>query len=306
MLPREEGVGRIHRQLPRSRLLPVGVPLDLHEPLQLAVRVRRDEDLLGGVLDALRLRQDPSLDLLGGTVQEGQLVLREDPRQQVDPDGDAEQDHHREGDRDRLEALHGVQHREEEELDGGEEVDAPERLDVLRVGRRVLDPRGFLEEEEDPLPQLLGRERHQPHEQEDAVEDGDRDELDDVQGEARSEDHDVRQQPRQPGLLEARGDALLRPLRHRRDVHDAGDRRGDEPRQTEDRVDGDHDSGHERVVVVRVPVRDPVGRVVDDVPRDAVVEEAQDEGQRRGPGRSEDDPGLPAEIEEVDDPRPPA
>ena len=89
-------------------------------------------------------------------------------------------------------------------------------------------------------------------------------------------------------------------------MHDAGDRGGDEPWKAEHRIDGDHKCGNERIVIVRVSVRDFVGRMVDNVPRDAIVQETQYKGERRGSGRHENDPGLAIEIQQVDKPRPPA
>lgn len=87
---------------------------------------------------------------------------------------------------------------------------------------------------------------------------------------------------------------------------DRADGGGDEPREPEERIDDEEPTNDDGIPVVRGSVRQLVVGAVDQVPRDAVVEEDEDEGEHRGDRREERHPPLAVEVAQVDEPRPTA
>ena len=96
--------------------------------------------------------------------------------------------------------------------------------------------------------------------------------------------------------------ALAVLLLHGSDVHDTWDSRSDQPRQTHQRVHQDHDGRNAGVVVVGVSVGESVTWVVDNVPRDTVVQESQDERWNTKSGGNEDNVDFAVEIKQVNQP----
>ena len=75
-----------------------------------------------------------------------------------------------------------------------------------------------------------------------------------------------------------------------------------QPRETEARVHKDHQAYDDRVVVIRLPVLEFVTGMIDQMPRNPVVEEHEYEGEKRWPGGHERDPRLAVQVAEVDHP----
>lgn len=171
-------------------------------------------------------------------------------------------------------------------------MDTTERRDVLDIrhsaGLSLFDHTRLLEEEKDALPELLGRESDEAHEEEDSVQNRQRDELENVERKARSKNQTMSKESREACLLKTCRCTILGLIGHGTDVQDARYRRCNEPRQTQKRVDADHDCRNACIVVIGVSVRDLVRGMVNNMPSDTVVQESQNEGKGGRSGSNED------------------
>mmetsp|Transcript_15306 Transcript_15306/g.19146 ORF Transcript_15306/g.19146 Transcript_15306/m.19146 type:complete len:210 (-) Transcript_15306:867-1496(-) len=111
-------------------------------------------------------------------------------------------------------------------------------------------------------------------------------------------------QMRQPRFLHRQNLATLILFRHGMDVIQRPDSGGNKPWQPQNRVHGNHDPNDNCIVVVRISMRQLVCGMVDQVPRDTVVQENEDKCQHRRTRSHERHPRLAIQIGHINDPTP--
>mmetsp|Transcript_3591 Transcript_3591/g.9529 ORF Transcript_3591/g.9529 Transcript_3591/m.9529 type:complete len:283 (-) Transcript_3591:1091-1939(-) len=250
--------------------------------------------------NGLLLRFRPLLDALVLAVQQQELPSLEEVWEQVKARRDAKQGHQWEDDGDRLQVLHQEHQSEEADLKDGVHVDAP-LLHVLGVA--VLGVLGWLlEEEEEAIPELDVGQAGETHEEEHSVQDWQREELEDVEDQERQPDHEVGEEHGEAGLLYLEEVAVTVLVGQGIQVDDAWNGGGHQPWQSQQAVDEVEESIETQIVVVRFSVLQVVALVVDEMPRDAVVEVAKHEGKDGRSGRHDGNPVLSVEVAKVNQP----
>ena len=159
-----------------------------------------------------------------------------------------------------------------EDQQAKEQENLDQREVVHSLGLHVLRE-GFLgvlfslhEEHEEALEELVGSQTGQTHEQEHAVQNGHRNELQHIQRKECHQDQEMDTQVGQSGLLDTDNLAVNALLGQGIQVVQTAHSGSDQPRKTQQGVDGNHQGNENGIPVVRLAVRQLVAGMVDQMP----------------------------------------
>jgi hypothetical protein len=172
---------------------------------------------------------------------------------------------------------------------------------VLRVGIFGILA-GLHKYHHEAAKELVRLETGETHEQKDTVQEWQGDQRESIQQEERRKNKKVDTQMSETSFLEANDLAVLALIGDSIHMHERVDGGSDKPRQSQYGVDGNHAGNDATVVVVSRAVGELMGRVVEQMPSDAVVKEDQDKGQKCWNGGEHGKPALAVQVGEVHDP----
>jgi hypothetical protein len=251
---------------------------------------------IGAFLDG-----DPFGNVFFISVQEEELPTLHESGEYIHSSRDTEKSHEGKDDGNRLGILDSKDAHEETDLQKGVEVDSAGRY---VFGVRSLGVLGrLLEEQQETVPELDSGHGGKTHKEEDSKQHWQRNLLDGGQKEERESDQTMTDQVCETGFLyldDLSGGILVGQVVQ---VDNAGNSGGNQPRKSEQTVDHVGKSIQQEVPVVRVSVLQVVAGVVDQVPRDTVIEVKEDKGKRGRTGSRKDSPRLSVQITHLGKPR---
>ena len=233
-------------------------------------------------------------------IDQDQLFVGEDLGQDEHANRDAQLDDDRESNRDDLDRSEDDQSYVARNLDRREHVHASS-IHVFGVGF-CWELLGLHKEHEESLEKLVGLETGKTHEQKHSVQNRDRNDLEDIQHKERDENQNVDSQVCQSRLLDGHDLAAFGSLGQGVDMCQGSHSSSDQPWETNHRVHSNHTGNNDSVPVVSLSVRQLVVGVVDQMPRDTVIQKDENESQHGRDGGKERNPRLAVDSSEADQP----